>query len=89
MEAKSWKKNALPIFQQAPSRQVFAPGHNCFFKSPNGKEDWILYHANSKSGQGCGAARSPRAQKFTWQANGLPNLGEPLNSGVVIPYPAN
>ncbi|MDQ1090524.1 family 43 glycosylhydrolase [Siphonobacter sp. SORGH_AS_1065] len=57
LDAKSWKKNALPIFQQAPSRHVFAPGHNCFFKSPNGKEDWILYHANSQSGQGCGAAR--------------------------------
>jgi GH43 family beta-xylosidase len=26
---------------------IFVPGHNGFFTSPDGKEDWIIYHAYS------------------------------------------
>ena len=59
-----------------------------FFKSPNGKEDWILYHANSAPGQGCGGKRAPRAQKFTWNADGSPNFGIPVKSGEVLNIPA-
>lgn len=87
MDAKSWKKSPEPIFKQSPENKVFAPGHNSFFKSPDGKEDWILYHANSEPGQGCGRFRSPRAQKFTWNADGTPNFGIPVKAGekLVIP----
>jgi hypothetical protein len=83
MNAASWKKSAQPVFKQSMERKVFAPGHNSFFKSPDGKEDWILYHANSEPGQGCGKHRSPRAQKFTWNANGTPYFGEPVKVGMV------
>jgi len=69
--------------------KVFAPGHNSFFKSPDGKEDWILYHANSEPGQGCGKHRSPRAQKFTWNADGTPHFGEPVKEGMVLAVPSN
>ena len=65
--AASWKKSSQPVFKQSPENSVYAPGHNSFFKSPDGTEDWILYHANSQPGQGCGRERSPRAQKFTWE----------------------
>ena len=37
-----------------PKRMPSAPAHNSFFKSPDGKQDWIIYHANAESGQGCG-----------------------------------
>ncbi|MDR3734590.1 MAG: family 43 glycosylhydrolase [Acidobacteriaceae bacterium] len=56
---------------------VFRTGHNGFFKSLDGKEDWIIYHANSAPGQGCGATRSPRIQRFTWNPDGTPNFGIP------------
>ncbi len=87
LNAASWVKNAQPVFQQLPENDVYAPGHNSFFKSPDGKEDWILYHANSKPGQGCGGFRSPRAQKFTWNADGTPNFGTPVKEGTVMPIP--
>ena len=74
----SWKKTTKPVFWQSPEASVYGPGHNTFFKSPDGKEDWILYHANSAPGQGCGRARSPRAQPFTWNSDGTPNFGRPL-----------
>jgi GH43 family beta-xylosidase len=87
MNAASWKKSPQPVFKGSPANQVFAPGHNSFFKSPDGKEDWILYHANSDPGQGCGGHRSPRAQKFTWNADGTPNFGEPVKAGVALQAP--
>ncbi|WP_020531984.1 glycoside hydrolase family 43 protein [Flexithrix dorotheae] len=88
LDPKSWTKNAQPVFKQTPENDVFAPGHNSFFKSPNGKEDWILYHANSEPGQGCGRDRSPRAQKFTWNKDGSPNFGLPVKTGEKLPIPA-
>jgi GH43 family beta-xylosidase len=83
-----WIKNPLPVFRQKPESGVYAPGHNSFFMSPDGKEHWILYHANSASGQGCGRFRSPRAQMFTWKNDGTPDFGEPVKQDIAIPVPS-
>ena len=88
LNATSWEKSKQPVFKQSKENGVYAPGHNSFFKSPDGKEDWILYHANSEPGQGCGVHRSPRAQKFTWHADGSPNFGIPVKSGTKLNIPA-
>ncbi len=88
LDAGKWKKSDHPIFKQSANNGVYATGHNSFFISPNGKENWILYHANSHPGDGCGNKRSPRAQMFTWNADGTPNFGEPVKEGVVLPVPA-
>jgi GH43 family beta-xylosidase len=85
--ASDWTKKPTPVFTQKPSAGAFGPGHNSFFKSPDGKEDWIIYHANTVSGQGCSNARNPRIQKITWNADGTPNLGEPVavNEPIIKP----
>lgn len=88
LNASSWKKSDQPVFKQSPENKVYAPGHNSFFKSPDGKEDYILYHANSEPGQGCGRHRSPRMQKFTWNADGTPHFGIPVAAGVSLPLPS-
>ena len=88
LDPATWKKSSKPVFQQSPEAGVYAPGHNGFFKSPDGKQDWIIYHANSRPGQGCGGHRSPRAQPFTWNADGSPNFGAPLGAGTAIPRPS-
>lgn len=88
MDPSSWKKSAQPVFKQSPENGVYAPGHNSFFKSPDGTEDWILYHANSKPGQGCGNDRSPRAQKFGWKKDGSPDFGIPLKEDTAIAVPS-
>ncbi|MBS1527153.1 MAG: glycoside hydrolase family 43 protein [Bacteroidetes bacterium] len=87
----SWKKSAQPVFKQSPENGVYATGHNSFFKSPDGKQDWILYHANSAPGQGCGKDRSPRAQQFTWNTDGTPNFGIPVktNEPILMPSGSN
>ncbi len=78
LDAASWKKTDRPVFWESPDAQVFGTGHNTFFTSPDGKQQWILYHANSAAGQGCGEYRSPRAQPFTWNSDGTPHFGRPL-----------
>jgi GH43 family beta-xylosidase len=84
----AWKKSPKPVFQQSPQAHVYATGHNSFFQSPDGREDWILYHANSRPNQGCGWHRAPHAQQFTWNPDGTPNFGEPLPEGKPIPVPS-
>jgi GH43 family beta-xylosidase len=88
MDPRSWKKHPLPVFKTSKENSVYAPGHNSFFKSPDGKEDWILYHANPAPGCGCGGKRSPRMQKFTWNKDGTPNFGIPLKEGVAVNIPS-
>lgn len=88
LEAKAWKKADQPILTQSPHNKVYAPGHNSFFKSPDGTQDWILYHANANPGDGCGLKRTPRMQQIHWDSNGLPLFDEPVAIGVALPIPS-
>jgi len=88
LDAKAWMKSEQPVFQQSPENKVYATGHNSFFLSPDGKESWILYHANSQPGQGCGRMRSPHAQPFTWKPDGNPDFGIPVKEGTPITAPS-
>lgn len=83
----AWKKSPQPVFQQSAQAHVYATGHNGFFKSADGKQDWIIYHANSQPGQGCGWHRAPRAQPFTWNGDGSPDFGTPVPAGKPLPKP--
>lgn len=88
LNASDWTKSSTPVFTKNTSGGVFGPGHNSFFKSIDGKEDWIVYHANSQSGLGCGDSRSPRMQKFTWNSDGTPNFGTPASINTPITKPS-
>ncbi len=88
LDASAWVKSDQPILQQSDKNKVYAPGHNSFFKSPNDKEDWILYHGNSNPGEGCGEKRSPRMQKLQWDKNGNPVIGTPEAAGVPLKIPS-
>jgi GH43 family beta-xylosidase len=89
LDPASWTKSPQPVFQTSASAHAFAPGHNSFFRSPDGKEDWLLYHANSNPRQGCGEHRAPRAQRFTWKADGTPDFGTPVPIDTPIAVPSH
>ncbi|GAB3831307.1 family 43 glycosylhydrolase [Dactylosporangium cerinum] len=88
LSSSSWVKSPNPVFQRSNANSVYAPGHNGFFKSPDGTEDWIVYHANSSTSGGCDMNRSTRAQKFTWNADGTPNFGVPVALGTQLAVPS-
>ena len=78
----SWTRSAQPVFAQSAANGVYAPGHNGFFKSPDGKQDWIIYHANAGPNWKCDKRRSPRIQRFHWRSDGAPDFGVPVKTGV-------
>jgi GH43 family beta-xylosidase len=73
LNPNSWTKVG-PVFQQDPSVGVYATGHNSFTTSPDGTEDWIVYHARlSTNGS---VPRDMFIQKFTWDGD-VPDFGKP------------
>lgn len=90
MNPADWTKSPNPVFQKNVANSVYGPGHNSFFTSPNGQEYWIIYHANSQpmNNNGCGNTRSPRMQKFTFNADGTPNFGTPVSTATSLTIPA-
>ncbi|MFD4509200.1 family 43 glycosylhydrolase [Streptomyces sp. NPDC058457] len=84
----SWTKSATPVFQRSDANGVYAPGHNGFFTSPDGTQNWIVYHANSAANGGCGNNRTTRAQQFTWNADGTPDFGTPVALGTSLAEPS-
>lgn len=84
MNPGSWAKQDKPIFSS--SNGVYGPGHHSLTTSPDNSEDWIIYH--SARWPGSGWTRNVRAQKFTWNADGTPNLGEPVDPNTPIAVPS-
>jgi GH43 family beta-xylosidase len=87
LDPKSWVQHPTPIFERNDRAGVFGPGHHGFFRSPDGKEDWIVYHGKTTSAYTY-AGRTTRAQPFTWTAAGLPDFGSPLPLTAEIPEPS-
>jgi GH43 family beta-xylosidase len=84
LDSKSWVKNPEPVFSSSES--VFGPGHCSFVLSPDGKENWIVYHAHVH--RGSGAMRDVRIQRFAWKADGSPDFGTPVSAGTPLPRPS-
>jgi GH43 family beta-xylosidase len=84
LDPASWVKRPEPVFSR--TKDVFGPGHCSFTKSPDGKEDWIVYHAAKH--RGAGWDRDVRIQKFTWKPDGSPDLGRPVSPGVPLGVPS-
>ena len=88
LDPASWKKSPVAQFWQSPKAHAYGTGHNSFFQSPDGTQDWIIFHANSEPHQGCAGHRSSRAQPFTWKADGTPDFGRPVPTGQPLPAPS-
>lgn len=83
MEPSSWSKKG-PVFQG--TERVYGVGHCSFAKSPDGTEDWILYHAKKLVTPGW--LRDIRLQPFTWHQDGTPDFGVPVPAGVPLRVPS-
>lgn len=84
-------KAPLPLFTTSEEARVFGPGHGSFFRSPDGTEDWQIYHAtSSRDALTCigGLPRLARAQRFTWNPDGTPSFGGPVSTDTPLTPPA-
>lgn len=83
----NWTQYPNAVFTRNDAANVFGPGSNSFFQSPDGTEDWIVYHGKTTSAYTYDG-RTTRAQKFTWNADGTPNFGQPLSLDTDIALPS-
>jgi GH43 family beta-xylosidase len=89
LDPASWAKSPVPLFEpySGPEGSVYTTGHCSFTRSPDGTEDWLIYHAKDSPEYGF-AGRTARAQPFTWTAEGTPCFGRPIPPGIRIPIPS-
>jgi GH43 family beta-xylosidase len=77
MNPQDWRKNNEGcVFYQNAKEQAYGVGHASFVQSPDGSEDWIVYHGMLDPSNGWGA-RTIRTQKFTWNEDGTPKFPRP------------
>ncbi len=84
MDPRNWEKGEAPAF--AKNEAVWGVGHCSFAQSPDGREDWIIYHAKTRKKSGWND-RNVHAQRFTWTEAGRPFFGEPTAAGVEMASP--
>ena len=87
LDADSWHQHPEPVFRSRADHGVFGPGHSSFFTSPDGNEDWFVYHAKTTD-QYTYEGRTARAQRLAWHADGRPDFGLPLPLSTEIPLPS-
>jgi GH43 family beta-xylosidase len=75
LDPTAWLKRPEPVFQSGNG--VYGPGHCSFTKSPDGTEDWIVYHAAREKGSGWD--RNVHSQRFEWSSDGTPKFGSPAS----------
>ncbi|KAL7620797.1 hypothetical protein AAE478_009795 [Parahypoxylon ruwenzoriense] len=87
MEYQSWKKHRDGcVFHQNTAAGVYGTGHASFVSSPDGSEDYIVYHAQTTPNPAADLYRTVRIQKFTWNEDGTPKF--PLAENGPFPVPA-
>ena len=88
LDPASWLKDPEPVFQRSDENGVYGPGHNGFFQSPDGTEDWIVYHAVDFPQGACNGLRTTRVQRINWNEDGTPDFGIPVATDEPIAAPS-
>lgn len=83
----NWKQHPTAVLKRNDAEGVWGPGHNGFFKSPDGTEDWLVYHAKNTT-EFTYDRRTSRALKIDWNADGTPNFGVPHALGYTLDLPS-
>lgn len=83
-DPSAWTKETMPLFSRTD--EIYGPGHNGFAKSPDGSEDFIIYHAARWGGSGWN--RSIRIQKISFDEKGKIQMEAPLSTDALMKLPA-
>ena len=84
LDARAWRKYHRPALQATPSTR--GVGHCSFTCSPDGKEDWMVFHVKQETTPN--GNRAVHAQRFTWDEAGVPVFGEPVAASVAVVCPS-
>jgi GH43 family beta-xylosidase len=84
MEPRAWTKWRQPVFQA--TKATWGVGHCGFTRSPDGTEDWIVFHAKLETKPNWN--RAVHVQPFSWSESGAPVFGSPIAAGLAIACPS-
>ena len=84
MNPRAWTKRREPVFQS--TEKTWGVGHCGFTHSPDGAEDWIVFHA--KLERRANWKRAVHVQRFEWSGEGEPVFGEPVSAGIGVRVPS-
>lgn len=77
MDAGSWvKDDGGCVFYENDEAEAYGPGHASFVKSPDGGEEWVVYHG-LRDLDGGFEGRTIRTQRFWWGEDGRPVFPRP------------
>lgn len=85
LQPSSWQKWSSPVLQA--TRDTWGVGHCGFTHSPDGTEDWIVFHAKLERKPNW--KRAVHAQPFRWTSDGVPVFGDPMTAGRSLALPSD
>ena len=84
LDPAAWTKRPTPLFTR--SKTIHGPGHCSFVKSPDGSEDWLVFHSSVDPAGSWN--RRVSLKRITWGADGAPKLGRPHEFGEAVAVPS-
>ena len=74
----NWTKSSGCVISRNNSSDVYGPGSAMWFKSPDGTQDWIIYHLKTSTANNMnGDDRKLEAMQVTWDGSGNPVFSQP------------
>ncbi len=88
-QMSSWTKYPGCVISRNDSVGAYGPGSCLWFQSPDGTQDWVVYHVKTTTTiDFTGEDRRLEAQQVSWDANGNPVFGQPYALGTYRPLPS-
>lgn len=87
MVPSNWTTHPDPILSRNDAASVWGPGHHSFFRSPDGSEVWISYHAKNTSTYTY-SWRTTRVQRVDLNTDGSPAVIVPQAQGATMDLPS-
>ncbi len=84
-----WTKSTTnPLVAQDKARGISGPGHNCVIHSPDGKEQFVVYHTHTDPANP-GGSRSVNLDRLVIEPNGSLKLLGPTRTPQLLPSGLN
>lgn len=86
LDASRWTRRNDPWLVSSAAQETWAPGQPSFVTSPDGTEDWLVYHAADTATRGCSPQRALHFNRIVWAADG-PYVEGPTGPNTPITAP--
>jgi len=87
LNADDWIKTDKPVFETNLENSTYSVGHCSFVPSPDGSENYVIYHARRGEDTNTNP-REIRVQQFYWNDDGTPCFTEAISADSLVQIPS-